>query len=64
MWFVELLFEIEVNLLLAIPGAFVRWTFTGFKGSFWNYLKESDVQKNAAVGILLLIVIVVLIAAY
>ena len=58
----DILFEFVVNILFVFPGAFVRWMFTGFKGSYKKILESSSWEMNAFIGIIVLAGVIVLIA--
>jgi hypothetical protein len=48
---IEFVFELIIRFLIVIPGAFVRWSFRGFKGSYMQLVLE-DTRKNEFFGIL------------
>ncbi|MFT3746676.1 MAG: hypothetical protein QM768_00085 [Agriterribacter sp.] len=47
----DALFEVFVKILFIFPGAFIRWIFKGFKGSYKEITESSDWEVNALIGI-------------
>jgi hypothetical protein len=46
----DLLFEMVVKTLLVFPGAFIRWLFRGFKGTYGQLLQDTDWTNNSIIG--------------
>lgn len=46
----EPILEIFVETLFVIPGAFIRWMFTGFAGSFQETLETTNWIGNSILG--------------
>ena len=61
--FFEIIIEAIVLLLFVIPGAFIRWMFSGFKKPFRFYLKK-DPYINGSIGIVVIGLIIAIIVSY
>lgn len=48
----EYLLEFVIRFLFVFPGAFIRWMFRGFKGSYKKTLENSDWEMNVLIGII------------
>lgn len=46
----------NVEILKAL-GAFSRWIFSGFKGSFMNFYDDKNDRLNFVIGIVFLVVV-------
>ncbi len=57
----EFLAELLFNILLAYPGAFIRWMFGGFRKKYSYYLNDPHTELNTFIGIILLTIIVLII---
>lgn len=57
----EFLFETIIQTLFVFPGAFIRWMFKGFRGSYKSILQNSDWGINALIGIVVVCAIIVVI---
>lgn len=60
----ELLFEILIKNILVLPGAFVRWSFKGFKGTLKQLLEKSDWTTNSIIGGALVGTVVIIMVNY
>ena len=58
----ELMFEFLFNVLLCIPGAFVRWLFLFKKRSYASLLEDNEL--NFFISILLILVPIVVVTLY
>jgi hypothetical protein len=47
---IEVVFEIIIKFLLVFPGAFIRWMFRGFSGTFKQTLEDTDWITNSIIG--------------
>ena len=47
---IEIIFEIFVKFFLIFPGAFIRWMFRGFSGTFKQTLETTDWSTNSIIG--------------
>lgn len=52
----EIIAEIVLSYVLNIPGAFIRWLFTGRKRPFPEVL-DDDGYKNKLIGLIILIIL-------
>lgn len=55
----EIIAEIILSYVLNIPGAFIRWLFTGRKRSFPEVLDDEGYQ-NKLIGLIILLLCIVL----
>ena len=58
---IEIIFEMLFQLLLVIPGAFVRWIFGGFRRRFKDILINKSIESNAFIGVTTLVLILLLV---
>ena len=58
----DLLFEIVVKTFLVLPGAFIRWLFRGFKGSYSQLLEDTDWLLNSIIGGAFIGIIIIIIS--
>ena len=53
----EFIFELVFRILFSYPGAFLRWMFLGFRGSFKKVDTPDDVELNTFFGIVFAVLI-------
>jgi len=56
----ELLVEFLVNFFLIFPGAFIRWMFSGFKGSYSTQLERNS-DSNIMISVIFIGAVILLI---
>jgi len=57
----EILFDFLLRFCLIYPGAFLRWIFKRFNGSYLELTKSEDSELNSFLGALVLVLVGVLI---
>lgn len=58
--FLEFIYQIVIEGVIAQPVIFVRWLLSGRKKNYKHYWNEADIQGNAYLGLALIIIVILL----
>lgn len=51
------MFELILEFIFVIPGAFIRWLFTGCKKPLKNHIFEGDAYLDGVIGLAVFVLI-------